>query len=36
MPTYIALINYTDQGAKNMKGVVERVPAVRQALENLD
>ena len=35
MPTYIALINYTDQGAKNMKGVVERVPAVRQALENI-
>ncbi len=35
MPTYIALINYTDQGAKNMKGVQERVLAARQALENI-
>ncbi len=35
MATYIALINYTDQGAKTMKGVPERVAAVRQALENV-
>ncbi len=35
MATYIALINYTDQGVKNMKGVPERVLAVRQALENM-
>ena len=35
MPTYIALLNYTDQGAKNMKGVEDRVNATRQALENM-
>ena len=35
MATYITLINYTDQGAKNMKGAPERVLAARQALENL-
>ncbi len=35
MATYIALLNYTDQGAKTMKGVPERVLAVRQALENI-
>ena len=33
MATYITLINYTDQGAKTMKGVPERVLAARQALE---
>ena len=35
MPTYIALLNYTDQGAKNMKGAEERVKAAKQALENM-
>ncbi len=35
MATYIALLNYTDQGIKNMKGVQERVLAARQALENI-
>ena len=35
MATYITLLNYTDQGAKNMKGVPERVLAARQALENM-
>ena len=35
MATYITLINYTDQGAKNMKAVPERVLAARQALENM-
>ncbi len=35
MATYITLLNYTDQGAKTMKGVPERVLAVRQALENI-
>ncbi len=35
MATYITLLNYTDQGAKNMKGVPERVLAARQALENI-
>ena len=35
MATYIALLNYTNQGIKNMKGVPERVATVRQALENI-
>ncbi len=35
MATYITLINYTDQGAKNMKAVPERVLRARQALENM-
>ncbi len=35
MATYITLINYTDQGAKNMKDVQERVLAARQVLENM-
>ena len=35
MATYVTLLNYTDQGAKNMKGVPERVLAARQALENM-
>ena len=34
MPTYIALINYTDQGTKTMKGAQERVLAARQLLES--
>ncbi len=35
MPTYITLLNWTDQGVKNAKGVPERVRAARQALENV-
>ncbi len=35
MATYIALLNYTDQGVKNIKGAPERVLAARQALENM-
>ncbi len=35
MATYIALLNYTDQGIKTIKGASERVIAVRQALENI-
>ncbi len=35
MATYITLLNYTDQGAKNMKGVPERVLAARKVLENM-
>ncbi len=35
MATYITLLNYTDQGVKNMKEVPERVLAARQALENM-
>ncbi len=35
MATYITLLNYTDQGIKNMKGVPGRVATLRQALENV-
>lgn len=35
MATYIALLNYTDQGIKTIKGAPERVTAVRQALEKI-
>ncbi len=35
MALYITLLNYTDQGIKNMKGAPERVLAARQALENI-
>ena len=35
MATYIALLNYTDQGIKAMKGAPERLIAVRQALEKI-
>ena len=35
MPTYIALLNYTDQGIKTMQGAPERVIAVREALEKI-
>ncbi len=34
MATYITLINYTEQGVKNAKGIPDRVRAARQALEN--
>ncbi len=35
MATYITLLNYTDQGVKNAKGIPERVLAARQTLENI-
>ena len=35
MPTYITLLSWTDQGAKNTKGIPERVLAARQALESI-
>ena len=35
MPTYITLLNYTDQGIKNMKEVPERVLAIREAVANI-
>ena len=35
MATFITLLNYTDQGVKNMKALPERVLAARQALENM-
>ncbi len=35
MATYITLLNYTEQGIKNLKGTPERVLAARQALENI-
>ena len=33
MPLYITLINYTEQGVRNAKGIPERVAAARQAVE---
>ncbi|MDQ7025042.1 MAG: GYD domain-containing protein [Anaerolineae bacterium] len=33
MPTYIIQGNYTQQGAKNMKGSPERLDAVKQAVQ---
>ena len=35
MPTYITLLNYTDQGIKNMKEVPERIFALREAVANI-
>jgi uncharacterized protein with GYD domain len=35
MATYIALLNYTNEGVKNIKGAPERVLAARQALANI-
>jgi len=35
LATYIALLNYTDQGIKTIKGAPERVPQVRQAIADL-
>ena len=29
MPTYVVLLHFTEQGAKNVKGTVDRVRAVR-------
>lgn len=33
MPLYISLLNYTDQGIKNMKEAPQRVGAAREATE---
>ncbi|TFH66317.1 MAG: GYD domain-containing protein [Gemmatimonadales bacterium] len=35
MATYITLLNQTEQGIKNVKGIPERVLASRQAVEKL-
>ena len=35
MPVYITLLNYTDQGLRNLKGVPERVAAAKQTLERV-
>jgi len=35
MPTYIVLLNYTDQGIKNMKEVPERIHALRETVANI-
>ena len=33
MPQYISLINYTEQGLKDMKNIPDRVAAARQAMQ---
>jgi uncharacterized protein with GYD domain len=33
MPAYISLVNFTEQGAHNAKGTVERTQAVKKAAE---
>ena len=35
MPVYITLLNYTEQGLRNMKGAPERIAAARQAMERI-
>ncbi len=35
MPLYITLLNFTEQGLRNAKGVPERVAAARQAVEGV-
>ncbi len=35
MPTYIALLNFTDQGIKNIKETPERTSAIRQEAEDM-
>ena len=35
MATYITLLNWTEQGIKNAKGIPERVRAARQTVENM-
>jgi uncharacterized protein with GYD domain len=35
MPTYVALLNWTDQGARNVKETVRRAGEQRAALEKL-
>jgi len=34
MPQYISLINYTEQGVKDMKNITNRVAAARQAMQS--
>ena len=33
MPTYVALVNYTDQGIRSVKDTVQRARAVRTQME---
>ena len=33
MPTYVALVNYTDQGIRSVKDTVQRARAVRAQME---
>ena len=35
MAVYVTLLNFTEQGLRNAKGVPERVAAARQALEGV-
>ena len=35
MPTYVALIDWTDQGVRNFKDTVDRYEAAETAFENL-
>jgi uncharacterized protein with GYD domain len=35
MPTYIALVDWTDQGVRNFKDTVDRYEAAENAFENL-
>jgi uncharacterized protein with GYD domain len=35
MPTYVALINWTDEGVRNFKDTVDRYDAAQSAFENL-
>jgi uncharacterized protein with GYD domain len=35
MPTYIALVDWTDQGVRNFKDTVDRYEAAESAFENL-
>lgn len=35
MPTYVALLNWTEQGMKNVKDTVDRYEEGRQSLEQL-
>lgn len=35
MPSYVILLNWTDQGAKNSRGTIERAKAFGAAVESL-
>ena len=35
MPTYISLLNWTDQGIRNVKGSPKRLDAVKKSLKEL-
>lgn len=35
MAKYVTLLNFTDQGIRNVKGTVDRARAVRQAFEGM-